>query len=141
MIKRMKKEQLTARKHKDKQKIAVLTALLSEITAIGKNAGNRETTEAEAIAVVKKFKKNNMETISVVKDEEKLKELRAEGAIYDSFLPKMLSEEDTEKVIDGILENLEKPNIGSVMGALKKSHVDGLDMATANKIIRKKLGM
>ena len=141
MIKRIKKEQLNARKHKDKLKISVLTALLSEITAIGKNAGNRETTESEAISVIKKFKKNLQETIKVVKDELKLKELNEEMCIYDSFLPKVLTEEETEKIVQNILSKIENPNIGSVMGALKNEHVEGLDMATANKIIRKKLGM
>lgn len=141
MIKRIKKEQLSARKHKDKLKIGVLTALLSEITAIGKNSGNRETTEAEAMGVIKKFKKNLTETIKVVKDEQKLEELKKEMEIYDSFLPKTLSEEETTKVVEEIISKIENPNIGLVMKELKSAHIEGLDMATANKIIRKKLGM
>jgi len=141
MINRIKKEQLQARKSKNKLKGGILTALLSEIIAIGKNAGNRETSEQEAVKVIKKFNDNAKETLKLVKDQDKINILNQEVKIYESFLPKALSEDETSKIIDDIFSKIEKPNIGLMMKELKVNHVEGLDMGLANKIIKQKLGM
>ena len=50
----IKAASLTARKARDTVASALLTTLLSDVVMIGKNAG-RETTDAEAVAIVKKF--------------------------------------------------------------------------------------
>jgi hypothetical protein len=139
MINRIKKEQLKARKGKDKFTTSVLTALISEITTIGKNNGNRETTEQESIGVIKKFKKNVVETMKVVSDEEKKKELEKEISIYDNFLPQMMTENETSTAIEAIIVEMENPNMGLVMKELKTNYGAQLDMALASKLVKQKL--
>jgi uncharacterized protein YqeY len=139
MISKIKAEQLNARKTKNKFKTSVLTALLSEIVAIGKNDGNRETTESEAINVIKKFKKNIQENIKLITDEEKIETLKNEIFIYDSFLPKQLSENEISIAIDKVLSSLDNPNMGMVIGKMKKEYGDQLDMGLTSKLVKEKL--
>ena len=47
LFSQIKADQLAARKAKDGLKATLLTTLIGELTAIGKNDGNREVTDAE----------------------------------------------------------------------------------------------
>ena len=72
ILEKIKKQQLQARKEKSPI-VGALTALMSEVAIVGKNNGNRETTDEEAVKVIKKFIKGINETIDLIKDPEKLK--------------------------------------------------------------------
>lgn len=93
LIQTIKEQQLEARKTGDAQ-AALLTTLLSEAVNVGKNDGNRETTDAEVVAVVKKFIKNLDETI--VACNTRGKEAGAfiqEKQKLETFLPQQLDEQ------------------------------------------------
>lgn len=69
------------------------TTLLGEAGAIGKNAGNRETTDQEVVAVVKKFIKNLDETINALTARgQPAGEYEFEREVLEQFLPMQLSE-------------------------------------------------
>lgn len=141
LIKEIKNAQLEARKNKDKLSSSVLTALISEITAVGKNNGNRETTDDEAIKIITKFKKGCDENKRILKNrlnsEDKILEIENEVKIYDRFLPKLMSERETEMAVNSILLEMAHPNMGQVMGALKKEYGSSLDMSIASRIVKK----
>ena len=62
--------------------------------------------------------------------------------IISSFLPKQLSEEETEKICNNVIKKVNASSIkdmGKVMGELKKNYGDVLDFSKANLIIKKKL--
>jgi uncharacterized protein YqeY len=85
-------KQLEARKTNDVL-AGLYTTLLGEAQMIGKNDGNRETTDNEVISVVKKFIKNIDETVSALTTRNQdasvfLKERQA----LEVFLPKQLNE-------------------------------------------------
>lgn len=65
LINEIKTRQLTARRRSDPE-ASLYTTLLGEALAVGKNAGNRETTDDEVVAIVKKFIKNIDETINAL---------------------------------------------------------------------------
>lgn len=65
LINEIKSRQLAARRSGDVQ-ASLYTTLLGEALAVGKNAGNRETTNDEVVAIVKKFIKNIDETINAL---------------------------------------------------------------------------
>jgi len=52
MINKIKTDNLTARKSRDKFTSCILTTLIGEISIIGTNDGKRETTNVEAIKVL-----------------------------------------------------------------------------------------
>jgi uncharacterized protein YqeY len=92
LMEQIKQKQLAARK--EGLPIASLyTTLLGEAAMIGKNAGDRETTDAEVVAVVKKFIKNTNETIDALTTRGQNAEMFViERMILEEFLPQQLDE-------------------------------------------------
>ena len=141
IIQTISKEQLEARKNKDKFLSKILTTLLSEIKMVGKNK-NRDTTEEEALKVIKKFKKDIEFSINNAKlDSNKLKELKKEANVYEKYLPKLMSKEELFEVINRFvnINSKEKSNIGSVMGYLNKNYKGLFEGKLASEITKKLL--
>jgi uncharacterized protein YqeY len=91
----LRADQLAARKSANTATASLLTTLIGEAAAIGKNAGNRETTDAEVVATVQKFLKNNATIIEL--GVEKLGEVAFNTAtnekqILEGYMPKKLSQ-------------------------------------------------
>jgi len=131
VIDTIKAENLAARKNKDKFTSGILTCLIGEIEIVGKNNGNRKTTDAEAVKVIQKFKKGAEEVQKAKPSDEVLKEIE----IYDTYLPKLMTEQELTELISDMIKSLPNPNIGMLMGQLKKSGKD-YDGKMASAIIR-----
>ena len=108
LLEKIKQDNIAARKAKNTVKFALLTTLVSEISNIGKNDGNRETTEPESIAVVKKFIKGVDETLKALEFSSNSRVLVAieEKKILESYLPTQLSEIELTAVVDQIISTL-----------------------------------
>ena len=141
IISKIRVASLDARKNRDSI-ASLLTTLLSEVSIVGKNA-NRETTDDEAIAVIKKFIKNNADTLSLVTDESIHVGLTREIEVLEAFLPKQLNEDELRFIILDILDHFEKTSqkkdMGSVMKTLKNNFGGRYDGALASKIIKELL--
>jgi uncharacterized protein YqeY len=100
LIEQIKTQQLAARKSGNSH-AAALTTLLSEASMIGKNDGNRLTTDGEVVAVVKKFIKNLDETILAIESRGGLATPQiAERAFLSTFLPQQLTEADLREIAE-----------------------------------------
>lgn len=150
LLQRIKAAQLVARKERRAADAAVLTTLIGEASIIGKNDGDRESTDAEVIAVTKKFIKNIDETIRHAtehKNDDAVDKAYAERYILNQFLPKQLNEvELTDKIKflitllgDDCSFNVVKPKLGDVLKELKKSYEGQYDGATASRIAKELL--
>lgn len=120
LVDQIKDHQLSARKQRDTVKINVLTTLLGEILIIGKNDGNRDTTDEEATKAVIKFHKNLKETIGLQKTRGNACDvLEQELNIVSVYMPKQLSEEELKTIIMATIQEL---NIESIkeMGKIMK---------------------
>jgi len=131
----IKAENLTARKRKDKFVSGIMTCLIGEIEIVGKNAGNRKTTNEEAVKVIRKFLKGAEEVYMNTYDLMKKDELKKEIEIYNVFLPKLMTKQELTKLISDMIDALPNPNIGMIMGQLKKSGKD-YDGKMASGIIK-----
>jgi len=145
MLKRIKADLLSARKSKDKFTAGILGALVSEGAMIGKNMGNRETTNAEMQKLIQKFKKGVSDTISLFEGKETapgmVEGLQKELGVYDQYLPTQLSNEEIEREIGMFLQvNSEKANIGSIMSHFRTNfngQYDGKALAKiTNEILK-----
>lgn len=88
----IKAKQLAARKA-GVPEASLYTTLLGEAGAIGKNAGNRETTDQEVVAVVKKFIKNLDETITALTSRNQdASSFLNERGVLEQFLPNQMDE-------------------------------------------------
>ena len=141
ILEKIKKQQLQARKEKSPI-VGALTALMSEAAIVGKNNGNRETTDEEAVKVIKKFIKGINETIDLIKDPEKLKLLAMELEIYNSFLPQIMNELETRAAVEKIINVLPEKSpkaMGQVMGTISKEYGTLIDRGLASQIVKEML--
>lgn len=141
----IKAEHLKARKERNQAKVTLLSTLLGEATIVGKNDGNRESTDGEVIKVIKKFMLNIKETLNhlwtnakdgTVNEAEKLAN---EIQILKSFLPKQFSNDELSTVISNIITEIgatSLKDIGKIMKTLKEKYEGQYDGNDANSIIK-----
>ena len=123
----LKKMMMKAKKE-DKIKANALMMLVDTAQKIAKEK-NEEVNEKHIIEAAKKLSKMAKESIDAGMEDAK-KEL----AIYEEFLPKMLNEEETAKIIKEIINEIGSKNIGEIMKRLKQR--GDVDLALANRIIK-----
>jgi uncharacterized protein YqeY len=136
LLDKIKSDNLLARKRKEKFVSGILTTLIGEIEMIGKNNGNRKTTDAEAVKCITKFKKGTSDNIQLLmknKSHKGIIDLENEYSLYEKYLPELLTEDELTKIINNLIEMLEKPNMGIIMKGLKESNLS-YDGKTASKI-------
>ena len=63
---------------------------------------------------------------------------QAEIEVIRRFMPKALSEEETQQVIDGVIGELEADSI-RVMGVLKERYPGRMDFSLASRTVKQKL--
>lgn len=140
-IKKIEKDLACARKEK-KNTVSWLSTLLAEVKAIGKNDGNRETTEEETLKMIQKFRKGVLETEDLLlkkgaaETDAKMQELKAEREVYESYLPKMMSEEELRAAVREIVSSLDNPNMGAVMKLLKEKYSGKYDGKQASALVK-----
>ena len=132
-----------ARKMKYTATATLLTTLYSEAQMVGKNDGNRETTDAEVVAVIKKFVKNIDETLSNLPETDpRYEAAKTEREVLNFYLPKQMTEEDLRTAIGEIIQsrNLSEPrDMGIVMKELKAAFDSQFDGKMASQIARELL--
>jgi len=138
MINKIKEHLLEARKNKDKKLISLLTALYSEASKVGKDKGNRETTDDETTQVIKKFIKGLNETLVVTKDETKIESIKFELDVLEKYLPKQLLDDEMRVLVSRCInDGIE--TIGGIMQSFKKEYNGQFDGKKLNSIIKEYL--
>lgn len=123
-----------AKKDKEVLKANLLSTLFSEIFTFSKSG--KEMTEDDEIRVIKKFIKNINETLSLEITEEQKSSLNSEKEILESYLPKQLSREEAEKIID---EMISQGNVmKDIMAYFKENYTGRYDGRTVSEIVRSK---
>lgn len=137
LINDLKKANLQAMKSKDKDARACLSTVISKVMLldIENRKKNVETTDADVVRLIQK-------TIKELNDEIKMfteggREDSAKGSQYQidvlsKYLPKMMSEDEIRKVIDG----LEDKSMKNVMMTFKKDYAGKVDMSLVSKIVK-----
>ena len=140
-------EQLnTALKSKNKTLVSTFRLILAAIKErdIANRSGGKkeEIKDPEIIKVLRKMKKQRQESADLYKKggrQELLEAEEAEIKIIDTFLPKQLSEEETNKICKEIVESLGASSIkdmGKIMGQLKQKYSDSIDFSKVNTIVK-----
>ena len=136
----------SAVKSQDKSKISTYRLILSGIKDldIANRSGpiKKDTDDLDITQLLKKMIKQRSESIEVYKNnnrEDLLKIEKQEVDILLNYLPKQLSEDETKKLCEKYVNELNANNIkdmGKIMGALKKNHSNELDFSIAGKILK-----
>ncbi|WP_319476559.1 GatB/YqeY domain-containing protein [Marispirochaeta aestuarii] len=142
-IQEYQKQRMLIRKS-DPRRADVLGLILDTAKKAAKEE-NRETTEADFTAAVKKQIKAMEKTVELVQaNNGDTSSQVAEIAIMREYLPPMMSEKELSAAIDRIMaefpeEERIKKNQGKLMGRLKALG-DSVDMGMAARILSGKLG-
>jgi uncharacterized protein YqeY len=148
----LKTDQMLARKERKSFVVSSLTTLIGEAEMIGKNDGNRETTDAEVIRTVKKFISNLRELQTAIigntlkhelsnEQNVRLAAVEFELELYEKYLPKQLSEAELRAEIEAIKAQLSAgpKDVGKVMGQLKEKFAGLYDGKLASAIVKEVL--
>lgn len=147
LIDSIKLSSLTARKQRDAKKAALLSTLLADAQMVGKNNGNRESTDGEVTAVIKKMINNTNETINILNKSEtetgvdsgQIADLLAEVSILSIFLPPQLTVTGLTNVLSNLIAINNATSIkdmGRIMKLLKEQYDGQYDGTEASKIIK-----
>ena len=132
LVKTIQAEYLAARYAKDTLKANLLSTLLGEAQTIGKDAGNRDATDEETVAVIKKFIKGANEVAeSARNNHQAMTNAYKEIEILDSYLPKQLTVDEIRSII-GTLHDL---NDHFNMGFIQKHFKDNYPMLYDGKVV------
>ena len=115
LLEQLHSDRMAAFKAKDQVTKDALTTLYAECVAVGKNDGNRDTTDAEVIAVIKKtINNNNISIDAIMRQVEtsaqfiKVQHLEWENDLFARYLPKQMTNEEISKNIDKFIEERHK---------------------------------
>jgi len=137
-----------ALKAKDKSTYPTLRLVVSAIKdaeIAARTKGQKEMSDSEIIAILKKMVKQRNESCEVYKKagrsellENEIKEIE----VINSFLPKQISEEEAKKICQEAIKSTgasSMKDMGKVMGFLKSKHADTLDFSKVSSIIKELL--
>ena len=135
-----------ALKAKDKNTYPTLRLIMSAVKdaeIASRTKGQKEMSDSELTAILKKMIKQRNESCEVYKKagrnellENEIKEIE----VISAFLPKQLSEEETQKICEEAIKSSgasSMKDMGKVMGVLKSKHADTIDFSKVSTIIKK----
>ena len=131
-IKDLRKQMMLAKKT-DLKKSTILAMLLDAALKLAKNDSNREADEKDILAAAKRELKMAHQSIEAGIDVGNAVE------ILEAFIPKTLSPEETQIIVNAVVAELHEKNpklMGMVMGTLKKEYGDTLNMGIASQMVK-----
>ena len=143
---KINKQLNTGLKSKNKTLVSTLRLVLAAIKE--RDIANRtsekkeEIKDQEIIKVLQKMKKQRLDAANLYKKGERPELLAVEEAeikIIDTFLPKQMGEEETQKICKEIITSTGATSIkdmGKIMGLLKQKYSDSIDFSKANMIFK-----
>ena len=139
-------EYKNALKSKDKNKISTYRLILSGLKDLdiqNRSGPNKKDTDDNDIKkLLRKMIKQRTESIEIYKKNNRHDLLQIEEnevEIMSNYLPKLLSEDDTKKLCEEVINKINASSLkdmGKAMGELKKNHSDSVDFSVAGKIIK-----
>ena len=143
---KINKQLNTGLKSKNKTLVSTLRLVLAAIKE--RDIANRtsekkeEIKDQEIIKVLQKMKKQRQDAANLYKKGERPELLAVEEReikIIDTFLPKQLSEEETQKICKEIITSTGASSIkdmGKIMGLIKKKYSGSIDFSKVNIIVK-----
>lgn len=141
VVENIRNQSISARKARDEKKSSLFVTLLAEVERVGKDAGNRATSDEEAYAVIRKFIKGSSETLAVRPgDEKSLFEMN----LLSELLPAQMSDDDLRAFVKSVVDALpaeQRGNkaVGVVMARLKSEKAGNYDGKRASEIVKEVL--
>lgn len=140
VIEKLKAESIALRKTRSPVAPSILFAL-SEIEKVGKNNGNRATTEDEAIKVIQKLIATINENLKLDIDDGRRVALNFEKNILAGVLPEMATDDDVRILMEEIFGSEAPKNKGVAMKVIRDEWGSKVDMKRAGEIVTEIYGL
>ncbi len=140
VIEKLKTESINLRKTRNPVAPSILFAL-SEIEKIGKNNGNRATTDDEAIKVIQKLIATIDENLKLNLDDGRKIALNFEKHILSSVMPQMASDDEIRALLKDVLGDETPKNKGVAMKVIRDEYGAKVDMKRAGEIVTEMYGV
>ena len=138
-----------AMKDKDADRLSTLrliNAAIKDKDIAARATGNDDgVPEAEVLAILGKMTKQRMESARAYEEGGRLdlaERERSEIAIIEEFLPRQLSDAETEAAISAAIEEIGADSIrdmGKVIGALKSKYTGQMDFGAVGPMVKDRL--
>ena len=133
LLEKIKNDRTEARLSKSSVKSSLLTTLVGEIENYSTSALSKgKTSNQICLEVLAKFLKNNLDFQSLVTDESKLSLLKHEASFIESYLPKLLTDEEILSIINS--NNL--VGIGPTMKFFKENYFSKYDPTKLKNMVK-----
>jgi uncharacterized protein len=147
LLDQIKADLLAARKRRgdsvdERAIVGVLTSLVGEATAVGKNAGNRISTDEEVLRTVKKFLANAEETKKLVQNSDRQDQLLktdTEIRVLSAYMPQQMTEGELTEAIAIFVQSEPTANVGQIMAYLKRDFAGQYDGKLASTVAKEVL--
>ena len=126
--------------------VRLIIAGMKEKDVEARGKGAKEASEAELMSMMQTMIKQRNDSIKMYIDGNRsdlAEKEKAEIAVIERFLPKQMSEQETEAAVKSIIAAVgasSMKDMGKVMGALKTQYAGQLDFGKANVIVKNCLG-
>jgi uncharacterized protein YqeY len=143
-IQRLEEELRQARLARDDTRRDALSLLLSALRAAEKDL-QRELTEDEELQVLQRERKRRVEAAEAFRGagrEEQAASEEAELAVLEEFMPRQLSEEEVEEIVDDVIAEVgatSMRDLGRVMADVMPQVAGRADGSTVSQLVREKL--
>lgn len=130
---------------KDQAKLRGLRAIKSALL-LAKTSGSGDITEADELKMLQKLVKQRKESAEIYHQqnrEDLAKPEEDEIAVIETYLPKMMSEDEIKKVVQDIISRTgakSAAEMGKVMGAASKELAGKADNKVVSTIVKQLLG-
>lgn len=135
----LKQSLIAARKQRNTELITILSTIIAECAAIGKNGGNRLPTQAEVIAVIRKSLNNIELTRKVTND---VNFASFEYATLSEYLPQQLTEQQLVTIVQSLIDTYRlnnpanTPLVGFVMTEMKSMYPGRYDPRNVTNVLK-----
>ena len=137
-------------KEKDKEKTNTLRLIKSAIMdkdislrSVSNNEGISDTEILSLMLSLIKQRKDSIEQFQKANREDLIKKEQNEISVINKYLPKQKSEEETENIVNELINkhNLENmKDMGKLMSLIKKDYAGEVDMGFVGRFAKSKLG-
>ena len=140
----IQQDQINFLKEGKKEDSSILRFALSFINKEEKDK-QIELSDSEVVAVIKSLIKRNKDSydqFTSANRPELAEKEKKEMDLLQSYLPKVMNENETEVIVKSTIEKLgisSMKEMGKAMGEIKKNHADTIDLSLVSQLIKKHL--
>ena len=144
MLEKINADLTSAMKNQDKFTLSVLRMLKSEIIAESRKGALHDLTDEDVMKVIKhqvKVRKDSVSEYEKYGKTDTVADLNKEIEVLSAYLPKEMTEEEINKVIDEVFKELNPTSIkemGNVMRNVS-AKITNADMGLVSKLVKDRL--